>query len=305
MTESGPAMVTIEGLEVSAGEFRLTVPTFTLSAGDIVAVIGPNGSGKTTLLESILGLRKPVRGKVDVLGDRVANLARNRERLRRLGCQLQQSSYSQQLYVGELLDLHRTLYEEVDASIAGRLNVSELRGLKYKRLSRGQKQRIDIFVAVGHRPDLLFLDEPGTGLDARFLDEFAAILRELTREQGAAVIMASHNADEVASANRALVLDDGRLTADIRLPGDLHPFLGACRHDLVFDNIQSAAKAAIALKAFPSILRVVPRGAGVRVYETGGLGRNLPNLVTEPITSYAFCSTGLDHLIEAAARKEL
>ena len=172
-----PALIVRDMVVEAEHGFRLEVPDLEVVAGEVLAIIGPNGTGKTTFIEAVLGMRRLVTGSVELLGWPLRELTR-RPRLRApLGVQLQYPSFSYDLLVSELVRLHRCLHGRADEALRLLLGVDSLLTRTYGGLSRGEQQRVDLFMALAHRPRLAFLDEPTAGLDQQTA---VALRRHLT-----------------------------------------------------------------------------------------------------------------------------
>jgi ABC-2 type transport system ATP-binding protein len=291
-------------LETDTG-FRLNIPAFTLSAGEIIALVGPNGSGKTTLIEILLGLRRVKRGKIAVLDASLSELEAHPRRRRRIGSQLQKSNYGSHLRVAEILRLHRALYDRVNPELEERLGIRELRAKPYTKLSGGQRQRVDLFVAMAHEPDLLFLDEPGTGLDRHYLDALGALLRGLASSQRrASVLMASHKPDEIALADKIVLLADGSISDVLDLPAGLERRLGSKRFELEFASADQAKAAEGELSSDPSAAVVLRDGARVILFARDDLNDRLVQQYGGSLISYSYAGVGIGDLLAVTSRDD-
>src|SRR5690242_6800723 len=211
--------ITVSGLTKRYGDHvAVDGVSFEVHRGEAFGILGPNGAGKTTTLEMIEGLRPPDGGEVHVLGLPVWP---HPERVQqRIGVQLQTTSLFDRLTARELLVLFAEFYRHPDSN--GRADHAlELVGLESKaetrsrRLSGGQQQRLAIALALVHDPELVFLDEPTTGLDvvtqARILSEIA----RLQRESDVALVYVSHDLAVVSSiADRVAVMYAGRIVEE-------------------------------------------------------------------------------------------
>jgi ABC-2 type transport system ATP-binding protein len=188
--------------------------SFEVPAGQFVAVLGPNGAGKSTTLEMLEGFTAPTAGTIRVLG---ADPRRGGRRWRaRIGLVLQSTSLDAELTVAATLALYGQLYP--DPRPVG--EVLELVGLardaqtRVGVLSGGQRRRVDVAIAVTGRPDVLFLDEPTTGLDPEARRRTWAGITDLTAI-GTTVVLTTHYIEEADNlADRVLVLAGGRIIAD-------------------------------------------------------------------------------------------
>jgi len=183
-----------------------------LPAGQVLALLGPNGAGKTTAIGLLLGLQRPGAGTAELFGLPPQDLAARR----RVGVMLQAAAVPDTLKVHELLELTRSYYPR-PRSVADVVALAGLGGLmarRYGRLSGGQQRRVQFALAVCGRPDLLFLDEPTTGLDIDARQTLWEAIREL-RAQGCGVLLTTHYLEEAeALADRVVVVNHGRVVAD-------------------------------------------------------------------------------------------
>ncbi len=188
---------------------------FRVRRGEVCAILGPNGSGKSTLLRSILGLRKCDRGTAFV-ADRP--LGRHRQDV---GVVFQQPSLDQRLSVLENLLLGARLYgvagKEARMRAGALLEFLDLQDRAHDRvhiLSGGAQRRLEIARALIHRPGLLILDEPTTGLDMQTFQRVWKRLVNLAQQEELAILTTTHRADEAAMADHIVILDRGRVVAD-------------------------------------------------------------------------------------------
>jgi ABC-2 type transport system ATP-binding protein len=181
--------------------------------GECFGLLGPNGAGKTTTIEILEGLLAPDAGDVEVLGLRWRR--DERELRQRLGIQLQETQFTDKLTVEETLRLFRSFYDR-GRSIDDLLALVELESKRTSwvmKLSGGQKQRLSIAVALVGDPDLLFLDEPSTGLDPQSRRQLWGILQRF-REGGGTILMTTHYMDEAeVLCDRVAVVDHGKIIA--------------------------------------------------------------------------------------------
>ncbi|MBD9470231.1 ABC transporter ATP-binding protein [Pseudoxanthomonas sp. PXM01] len=183
-----------------------------LPAGEVLALLGPNGAGKTTAISLLLGLQRADAGTADLFGLPPQSL----DARRRAGVMLQSAAVPDTLKVRELIDLTRTYYPQ-PRSVADLVALAALDGLmerRYGQLSGGQQRRVQFALAVCGRPELLFLDEPTTGLDIDARQTLWKAIREL-RAQGCAVLLTTHYLEEAeALADRVVVVNHGRVVAE-------------------------------------------------------------------------------------------
>jgi ABC-2 type transport system ATP-binding protein len=200
--------------------------SLTVDRGECFGLLGPNGAGKTTTIEILEGLLPPDDGEVEVLGLRWRTDA---DALRqRLGIQLQETRLAEKLSVEETLRLFRSFYHRgrtVD-DLLGLVELESKRASWVGKLSGGQRQRLAVACALAGSPDLLFLDEPTTGLDPQSRRQLWGVL-ERFRAGGGTIVLTTHDMDEAESlCGRVAVIDHGRIIAE-GPPQDLIERFGA------------------------------------------------------------------------------
>jgi ABC-2 type transport system ATP-binding protein len=187
---------------------------FEIAAGEVVALLGPNGAGKTTTIEMLEGYLAPTGGSVSVLG---ADPRRGDRAWRaRIGLVLQSTSLDLQVTVRDVLGVFAALYPRprTVAEVLALVDLEAQAGERIARLSGGQQRRVDLALGIVGRPELLFLDEPTTGLDPAARRRTWAVVDALAAE-GTTIVLSTHYRDEAQRlADRLLVLRDGRLVAD-------------------------------------------------------------------------------------------
>ena len=238
--------------------------SFEVPAGQFVAVLGPNGAGKTTTLEMLEGFTAPTAGTIRVLG---ADPRRGGRRWRaRIGLVLQSTSLDAELTVAATLGLYGQLYSD-PRPVGEVLELVDLAGDAQTRvgvLSGGQRRRVDVAIAVIGRPDVLFLDEPTTGLDPEARRRTWAGITDLTAT-GTTVVLTTHYIEEADNlADRVLVLADGRIIADAT-PHELRTRGGASsiRFPLSDPALAADLPAALAGHVSPDRRALVIRDADV------------------------------------------
>jgi ABC-2 type transport system ATP-binding protein len=184
---------------------------FEVRYGEVFCLLGPNGAGKTTTLEILEGFRRPTAGTVRVLGlDPAAQAARLRERA---GMVLQECGFPRQARVAELIDLWRTYYPNPRPleDLLAVVELAEARNTQVRKLSVGQRRRLDFALALAGDPDLVFLDEPTTGFDPEARRRCWAAIENL-RRLGKTVLLTTHYLDEAERlADRIAILRSGRI----------------------------------------------------------------------------------------------
>jgi ABC-2 type transport system ATP-binding protein len=187
--------------------------TLHVARGECFGLLGPNGAGKTTTIEILEGLIPADAGDVEILGLRWAG--HERELRQRLGIHLQETQLSEKLTVEEMLRLFRSFYRR-GLPVGELLQIVELeskRGSRVGTLSGGQKQRLSLACALAGNPDLLFLDEPTTGLDPQSRRQLWDVL-DRYRSAGGTVLLTTHYMDEAQTlCDRVAIVDHGKLIA--------------------------------------------------------------------------------------------
>jgi len=211
-----PALVA-EGLRKSYGQVQaVREVSLTVQPGEIFALLGPNGAGKTTTLEILEGFRTADAGRVAVLGIDPADRARGREFREQIGVVLQDIAVEPYLTVRETIARNAGYYprpRDVD-EVIGLAGLAGLERRKVRRLSGGQKRRLDLALGVVGRPRLLFLDEPTTGFDPAARQEAWAAIRAL-RDAGTTILLTTHYMEEAQElADRVAVMARGRIVAE-------------------------------------------------------------------------------------------
>lgn len=187
--------------------------SFQVKKGEVFGLLGPNGAGKTTTIEMLVGLRKPDEGTAILSGyDVIKEVNKVKEVI---GVQLQSTSLFELLKVEEILHLYASFYPthvDINGLIEDML-LTEKRNDRIKGLSGGQKQRLAIALALIHDPDIVFLDEPTTGLDPQARRTLWDIVLRL-KERGKTIILSTHYMDEAhVLCDRIGIMDQGELIA--------------------------------------------------------------------------------------------
>jgi ABC-2 type transport system ATP-binding protein len=221
----GPAVV-VRDLQKNYGRVEaLRGVSFEIAAGECFGLLGPNGAGKTTTVEILEGLLAPDSGSVRIL-DRAWG-SHDRELRERLGVCLQQTVLAEKLQVGETLGLFRSFYRRGrdPEAVIREVGLEEKRKARVGTLSGGQKQRLAVACALVGDPELLFLDEPTTGLDPQSRRQVWDIVNAF-KAGGRTVLLTTHYMDEAERlADRVAVVDHGKVIA-LDTPRELIRTLG-------------------------------------------------------------------------------
>lgn len=218
-------MIHAQGLRKQFGDFLAVADiSFDVARGEILGFLGPNGAGKSTTIRMLCGLLKPTAGRIVIDG---IDVARDPETLRkRIGYMSQKFSLYQDLTVSENLRFYGGIYGLSGAPLAERIRFAlEMAGLAthpnalVSELAGGWKQRLALGCAILHRPGILFLDEPTSGVDPLSRRRFWDLIHDLSAG-GVAILVSTHHMDEAQYCNRIALIDRGRIVA-LDSPGRL------------------------------------------------------------------------------------
>ena len=221
-------------------------------SGECFGLLGPNGAGKTTTVEILEGLTTPDGGDVTLLG-LTWNKKTNAQLRQRIGVALQETQLSDKLTVEETVQLFRSFYRDnrsVDEVIAT-VSLEEKRKSRTGKLSGGQKQRLAIACALVGNPDLLFLDEPTTGLDPQARLQLWELITTF-RSGGGTILLTTHYMEEAERlCDRVAIMDHGRVIA-LGTPAELIASLGA--EQIVEFSVKEPLANADLLKSLPGVV---------------------------------------------------
>ncbi len=207
-------VLSVEGLTKRYGSLvAVDGISFDVRPGETFGMLGPNGAGKTTTLEMIEGLRKPDAGRITLLG--LDAVRKRRAVQERIGVQLQSQALWPELTVEETLKTFRALFRRKASleELLERFALVDKRRSLVKELSGGQKQRLSVATALVNDPEVVFLDEPTTGLDPQGRHSFWDLIRDMRRE-GKTVIVTTHYMEEAeALCDRVAIMDQGKIMA--------------------------------------------------------------------------------------------
>ncbi len=231
-----------------------------VARGEVFGLLGPNGAGKTTTVEVCEGLTVPDGGEVRILGNQW-RVGADDELRARIGVCLQETKFHDHANVEEVLRLFRSCFDRgrtVDEALA-LVSLEEKRGARQKSLSGGQRQRLAVATALLGEPDLLFLDEPTTGLDPQSRRQLWQVVQDY-QSAGGTVLLTTHYMDEAQQlCDRVAIVDRGKVIA-LGSPADLIRSLGA-EHFVVVDVVDAAAcPDDQAFLALPDVVAVERRG---------------------------------------------
>jgi ABC-2 type transport system ATP-binding protein len=187
--------------------------SFSVAAGEVLALLGPNGAGKTTTVETLEGYRRPSAGRVRVLG--LDPIADHVALVRRAGAMLQSGGVYPGIHALEAVQLFASYYDnsEDPEALLERVGLSHRRTTTWRRLSGGEQQRLSLALALVGKPEVVFLDEPTSGIDVAGRQLIRELIREL-RHSGVTVLVTTHDLEEAERiADRIVIMDRGEVVA--------------------------------------------------------------------------------------------
>jgi len=258
--------VRVTGLSRHFGTTRaVDEVSFAVRPGEIFGIVGPDGAGKTTLMRLLSGIIVPTSGGAEVAGcDVVADPEAVKQRI---GYLSQVFSLYGDLTIGENIDFVADLYgEERTSAAAAKAHMLEMTGLapfvdrQAGRLSGGMKQKLGLMCALIHRPTVLLLDEPTTGVDPVSRRDFWRILADLPG-QGVTILLSSPYMDEASRCHRLALMDHGRLLA-VGSTAELAASVRGAMVEVVTPDPRTALRA---LESLPGLLSATPFGDALHV----------------------------------------
>ncbi len=259
--------------------------SFGVKEGEFFGFLGPNGAGKSTTIKVLTTLLKKTSGKVTVVGHDLDSSAKAIRPL--IGVQSQETVVDGDLTGRENMvlqgNLHQMRGKELDGRVEELLTLVELSDVAEKRAafySGGMKKRLDLASSLVHRPKLLFLDEPTTGLDPQSRSTIWKYLGKLNREEGTTIFLTTQYMEEADRlCGRLAIIDHGRIVAS-GTPGELKEEIGADSITLTVEE-GSAERAKQVLGAVPGVGEVVDTDGGITVY-----AKNASALVPEIVRAF-------------------
>ena len=211
-TSAGGPVIRVRGLTKRYGDVQAVDGIdFEVARGEIFGLLGPNGAGKTTTVEILEGLRQPDGGEVSVLG---VDVSHDADAIKpRIGVSLQTAALYPKLTVTELIDLFRSFYPTSRSTkeVMDALELGERHNARSQDLSGGQRQRLAVALSLVNDPELVFLDEPTTGLDPAARRSLWDIVEGL-KADGRSVLLTTHYMEEAeVLCDRLAIMDHGRI----------------------------------------------------------------------------------------------
>lgn len=252
--------------------------SFAIEPGQVVGYLGPNGSGKTTTIRMLLGILRPSEGSAHVLG---FDAARQPAQVRaRSGYMSQKFALYDEMTAIENLTFYANVYGVAGAgrpqALIEQLGLAAVAGQQARTLSGGWRQRLALAVAIVHRPPLLLLDEPTSGVDPTARRVFWEIIYDLIAT-GITVLVTTHYMDEAEYCNRVAILNEGKLLA-MDTPARLREALPGRMWDIIpadgaAQSIDQLLPPLDFLNAAPGVLRASLAGDGLRALTAADVGR--------------------------------
>ena len=208
-------VIEVKNLSKSYGELKAVDNiSFSVKEGELFAFLGVNGAGKSTTINMICNITKPDNGDIKICGFDITNI----EAKKSIGVVFQGSVLDDRLTVLENLKSRAAIYNLSKDYINNRINelvelldLGEIINKRYKNLSGGQRRRCDIARALIHKPKILFLDEPTTGLDPKSRIMVWNVINNLRKNANLTVFLTTHYMEETKDANRVVIIDHGHI----------------------------------------------------------------------------------------------
>ena len=262
-TSRAEAVIRVDALRKTYGDLvAVDGISFEVQPGEVFGLLGPNGAGKTTTVEVLEGLRQPDSGEVSVLG--VDAIRRPDELRSRIGVSLQTAALYPKLNVVEVLELFRGFYPSGRPieELVELMDLGEKRRTRTQDLSGGQRQRLSVALALVNDPELVFLDEPTTGMDPAARRALWDVVLGL-KGRGRSVLLTTHYMEEAeVLCDRLAIMDHGRILES----GTVDELVSRRFHERAvrFDSIEGLADEQLA--AFPGVASIKHEGSAVLLY---------------------------------------
>ncbi|EKD53605.1 MAG: hypothetical protein ACD_61C00007G0015 [uncultured bacterium] len=205
--------------------------SFSINKGESVALLGPNGAGKTTTMKMLSGLLYPTAGEIDVMG--YFPFDRKREYLKKIGLVMgNRSGMAWDLTPNQNFELAKKIYEIKEesfvyrvGSLANMLGTEKYLDKQVRKLSLGERMKVELMSSLLHDPEVLYLDEPTIGLDIISKQKIRNFLREIQKESGVTLLLTSHDMDDVEKvSDRVIVINRGKIFYDDSMSALLHKY---------------------------------------------------------------------------------
>ncbi|MFO8034806.1 MAG: ABC transporter ATP-binding protein [Candidatus Bipolaricaulota bacterium] len=289
MDKRGEVLLSVQNLRKSYGSVQAVAGiSFRVHRASVFTILGPNGAGKTTTLEILEGIRAADSGEIHLFGNKTRRVTEQMKQ--RIGVLLQDGNFEPYLKVREIVSLFASFFHRalpVD-EVLKRVALTDKAGAMVKTLSGGQRQRLAVGVALVNDPELVFLDEPTTGLDPQARRNLWSIFQEL-QDAGKTLILTTHYMEEAeALSKHVCIMDHGSIIAE-GSPEELARGLG--QDSIIEFEVQDMeAKAVTALREFGSAVEHHDSTVVIRTQELTGAMANLLSWAREhdiPLTNLA------------------
>jgi ABC-2 type transport system ATP-binding protein len=193
--------------------------SFTIEEGDIIGLLGPNGAGKTTVLKVLSGILYPTKGSVEVAGH--TPYLREDEFKKKIALIVGQKNQMMWdlpaidtlLWLKEIYDIPKPVFDETIKKLSAIFQADDLLTLQVRRMSLGQRMKMELIASMLHNPKVVFLDEPTIGLDVMSQNSLREFVKKYNRHTGATIILTSHNLLDVeALCRKVILINDGKVT---------------------------------------------------------------------------------------------
>jgi ABC-2 type transport system ATP-binding protein len=287
------------------GEVRaLAGLSFAVAPGTVYALLGPNGAGKTTAVRVLTTLSRPDSGRATVAGiDVLRSPARVRSEIgavgQRTGAVRQLTGYENLTMQGKIYGIARAELQRRASELLERFSLGEAAKRQVRTYSGGMQRRLDIAIALVHRPKVLFLDEPTTGLDPEGRAELWSVLTGMAQDAGITIFLTTHYLEEADQFAAMIgIVDRGRLVAE-GTADELKAQLRGDSVQLELENAGRVAQAKDVLLLVPEVAAVTADGTALRA-RVGNGARALPGVLSSlaergiPVTSVTVARPSLD-----------
>jgi ABC-2 type transport system ATP-binding protein len=269
------AKVVVRDLRKRYGEIEAARGvSFEIQEGEIFGLLGPNGSGKTTTVECVIGLREPDAGDIEVCG--IDARRRPDEVKQKIGAALQTTALQDKITPREALTLFGSFYRDraEPQQMLDRFALTSKADAPFDTLSGGQRQRLALALAFVNKPELVFLDEPTTGLDPQSRRELHADVAKM-KEEGHTVLLTTHYIDEAEElCDRIAIIDQGRIIAT----GAPFELVAQSTATQSVSLVTAQPLDPALLSKLPGVRELVCEGARVR-FRTTDVGRSVSELM--------------------------
>lgn len=194
---------------------------FSVGEGDIIGLLGPNGAGKTTVLKILSGILYPTEGNVEVVGHiPCLREAEFKKKVSLIAGQKSQMLWDLPaidtlLWLKEIYDIKKDAFRETIKKLICIFEAEDLLNLQVRRMSLGQRMKMELIASMIHNPEVVFLDEPTIGLDIVAQKKLRKFVREYNRQTGATIILTSHNLSDVEElCQKVILINNGKITFD-------------------------------------------------------------------------------------------